>query len=98
MKIAVCDDNQLCRDTASELLQHYAAEHPDAEITIFSYEHADDLMDAARKTGGFDIYILDIIEDIAFSTLQRHTIQTPTANTIILPYHVWITMDRKSFL
>ncbi|MBQ2265728.1 MAG: response regulator transcription factor [Oscillospiraceae bacterium] len=61
MKIAVCDDNQLCRDTASELLQHYAAEHPDAEITIFSYEHADDLMDAARKTGGFDIYILDII-------------------------------------
>ncbi len=61
MKIAVCDDEALCREQVLELVQNYAAEHPEAEIIISAYEHADDLMCEVKKIGGFDIYILDII-------------------------------------
>lgn len=61
MKIAVCDDEQFCHKQVTELLQSYAAEHPESEIMISVFEHADDLMNESEKTGGFDIYILDII-------------------------------------
>ena len=61
MKIAVCDDEIIFREQIMELLRIYAIEHPDTEIIVSVYEHADDLIDAVKKIGGFDIYILDII-------------------------------------
>lgn len=61
MKIAVCDDDEICRKNISNLLNMYSKRLPQYEIVFSVYEHADDLLDAAKKTGGFDIYILDIV-------------------------------------
>ena len=61
MNIAVCDDNEMCRKILAMLLDSYSKQNPQYEIIFSVYEHADDLLTAAKKTGGFDIYILDIL-------------------------------------
>lgn len=61
MRIAVCDDNKFCRINISKLLNLYSEQNPQHNISVLTYEHADDLINAVKKTGDFDIYILDII-------------------------------------
>ena len=61
MNIAFCDDDPLCRSRLDELLAAYASAHPDHNISFTAFEYSDDLLDAAAKIGGFDLYILDIV-------------------------------------
>lgn len=61
MKIAICDDDALCRRQAVDVVQAYAEAHPEHHISYTAFEWTDDLLEAAGKIGGFDIYILDII-------------------------------------
>lgn len=61
MKIAICDDEALFRNHIPELISEYAAQkkHPFCSTSVF--ERGTDLLNAARESGGFDLYILDII-------------------------------------
>lgn len=61
MRIAVCDDDKFCREIITELLKLYLQQNPQHDITVSAFEHADDLISASKKTGGFDLYILDIL-------------------------------------
>ena len=61
MRIAICDDEALCRERAVAIVQAYAEAHPEHHISYTAFEWTDDLIAAAGKIGGFDIYILDIV-------------------------------------
>lgn len=61
MKIAICDDDLRCRQELTELVSAYAAQNPDREVELLSFSTADELLAAAVKVGGYDIYILDIV-------------------------------------
>lgn len=58
MKIAICDDEKSCLAEIQALAEEYSKEHR-TQFEMFS--HPDDLLERVRKTGGFDIYILDIV-------------------------------------
>lgn len=61
MRIAICDDDSHWRHQILEYTNAYAAANPERGISFTAYEWGSELMDAARKTGGFDVYILDIL-------------------------------------
>jgi len=61
MRIAICDDEVFYREQILELTQKYSMQNKSKEITITSFTHAEELLDAVNKSGGFDIYILDVI-------------------------------------
>lgn len=61
MKIAICDDDELCRAQVLAFAEEYRAARPDRSISFTAFSHAEDLMEAAAKNGGFDAYILDIV-------------------------------------
>ena len=61
MKIAVCDDEMVCRFQIISLLNEYIKQHPDSNITFSEYPDAENLLDALAKVDMFDIYILDVV-------------------------------------
>lgn len=61
MRIAVCDDDEMSRKIITVMLQEYIKQNPQYDILVSEFEHADDLLDTVKKSGGFDIYLLDII-------------------------------------
>ncbi len=61
MKIAICDDNDLCRIDTLEAVNEYAVNHPQNSITASVFSHAEDVMEAVKKNGGYDVYLLDIV-------------------------------------
>ena len=61
MKIAVCDDDRFYRENMSRLLNLYSERNPQHDLSITIFKCADELLSVARKIGGFDIYILDVI-------------------------------------
>lgn len=60
MRIAVCDDDTACLAEVSEFMKEYAAGNA-AEPNYFLFTSGEDLLTAAEKIGGYDIYILDIV-------------------------------------
>lgn len=61
MRIAICDDESICLEHVLTIAKQYAAERKEKNIAIYPFSQAEDLLEAAEKTGGFDIYILDIV-------------------------------------
>lgn len=61
MKIAICDDERRCLDQVLSVTSEYVKERSDRNLSIASFSHPEDLLEAAEKIGGFDIYILDIV-------------------------------------
>ena len=61
MKIAICDDESRCLDHVHTIAKHYVSERTEKHIALSVFSHAEDLLEAAEKIGGFDIYILDIV-------------------------------------
>ena len=61
MRIAICDDETICLEQVAETAKRYAASHPDGGFTVETFIHPEDLLEAADKTGGYDVYILDVI-------------------------------------
>ena len=61
MKIAVCDDEMLCRSQIISLLNEYIKQNPNRNITVSEYANAENLLDAISKGCEFDIYILDVV-------------------------------------
>lgn len=60
MRIAICDDDALCREAVLTLVREYIS-HRNREISVSVFDRATALMDEVLRTGGYDIYILDII-------------------------------------
>ena len=60
MKIAICDDDALCREQVLNVVNAYI-EQKNRDISVSVYDRATALIDAAQRFGGYDIYILDII-------------------------------------
>lgn len=61
MHIAVCDDDEMSRFLILKLLSEYTSAHQDKSLSFSAFSDSEDLLDAAEKLGGFDIYILDIL-------------------------------------
>lgn len=61
MNIAICDNDPIYRDQVRKIVEHYSATHSAADISLSVFEWAEDLLEAARKLGSYDIYILDIL-------------------------------------
>ena len=61
MRIAICDDDSQWRHQILDFTNAYAATNPERGVSFTAFEWGSELMDAARKTGGFDVYILDIL-------------------------------------
>ena len=61
MKIAICDDEALCRKQVMELAQAYTQENSHLHLSVSVFPCAEDLLEAAGKVGGFELYILDIL-------------------------------------
>lgn len=60
MKIAICDDDALCREQVLDVVNAYI-EQKNRDISVSVYDRAAALIDAAQRFDGYDIYILDII-------------------------------------
>jgi len=61
MKIAICDNEAFFREQIQEILREYAAQNPSYDISLAVFERSDDLLEAAQRIGGYDIYLLDIL-------------------------------------
>lgn len=60
MRIAICDDDKTCRSEVVQLVTEYIQQR-DLAIDLTVYENGRSLLEDARLTGSFDIYILDIL-------------------------------------
>jgi len=60
-KIAVCDDEAAERRRTVSLIQGYLNERPQFEADVSLFEGGQALLAAVEETGGFDLYLLDII-------------------------------------
>lgn len=58
MKIAICDDEASCLSQVCTVADEYQQEKG---IRYDAFSHPEDLLEAAEKIGGYDIYILDVI-------------------------------------
>lgn len=58
MKIAICDDDLLCRQQVTAAVQGYFGSR-DVALSVFSGSNA--LLEEAGRVGGFDLYFLDIL-------------------------------------
>lgn len=60
VRIAACDDNEFQRELMRDLLGDFA-ENDGREMHIALFSNGTELLEAVRKTGAFDVYILDMI-------------------------------------
>lgn len=61
MKIAICDDEAICRSHMLDVAEDYTEERKDKEIVFEMFSEPEALLQATRENGGYDIYILDIV-------------------------------------
>lgn len=61
MRIAICDDQQSCLSRAAAAAEEYRKERPERSLRFALFSHPEDLLEAAEKIGGYDIYILDVV-------------------------------------
>lgn len=61
LRIGICDDNREDIGRIKELAVCFSEEHPETPVQIQSYNMPYDLLDAVEETGGFDLYLLDVV-------------------------------------
>ena len=61
LRIGMCDDDQEDIDAIKALAVRFAEEHPEAPLQIQTYRSPYDLLGDVEKTGGFDLYLLDVV-------------------------------------
>ena len=86
MRIAICDDESICIEQVSAAVARYTAERADRHAELDAFSHPEDLLEAAEKIGGYDVYILDVV--------------MPTTNGITLGaklrdagYNGWLSLE-----
>lgn len=61
MRVAICDDESLCRAQVLDIATDYAEERQDTEIVFEMFSEPEALLRSTRENGSYDIYILDIV-------------------------------------
>ena len=61
VKIAFCEDDTYWNKRLRNMAADYAVRHPERSISVSVFSDPEDLLKAAGKIGGFDIYVLDIV-------------------------------------
>ena len=61
MRIAICDDEQICLSLTAIIASEYQKAHPDRSMVFELFSPPEAMWEAAERIGGYDIYILDII-------------------------------------
>lgn len=61
MRIAICDDDASCLRETLSAAEEYGKNCGERCVETAAFSHPEDLLEAAEKIGGFDIYILDIV-------------------------------------
>ncbi|MDE6454374.1 MAG: LytTR family DNA-binding domain-containing protein [Dysosmobacter sp.] len=61
IKLALCDDETKQREAVGRLLREYAAARPALAVKLSVFSSGEELLDAARECGGFDLYVLDVV-------------------------------------
>jgi len=61
LKIAICDDEERYLNQALSVADEYSLSRGDKNVSVNTYSHPEDLLEAVEKNGGYDIYILDIV-------------------------------------
>lgn len=61
LTIALCDDEAAQRSAIGILLQNYAASRPERTVKLSVFSSGWDLLSAVEETGGFSIYVLDVV-------------------------------------
>lgn len=60
MRIAICDDNRLCRARVVDLMHDYCEQRRDRDVSFSVFSEPETLL-AAHREKPFDIYVLDIV-------------------------------------
>lgn len=61
MRIAICDDDEMCRTLLTAHLNKYITTHENREISYSVFSGAEELLIARETQGSFDVYILDVL-------------------------------------
>lgn len=61
MRIAICDDDEVCRAQLVTLLKRYIENHEEQDISYSVFSCAKDLLAASKFEQSFDVYILDVM-------------------------------------
>ena len=61
LRIGICDDKQEDIDRIEGLALCFSEEHPETPIQIRTYKSPYDLLSDVEETGGFDLYLLDVV-------------------------------------
>lgn len=61
LRVGICDDRQKDMDMIRTLAARFSDSHPEHPLDICAYASAYDLLDEVERTGGCDVYLLDIL-------------------------------------
>lgn len=61
LRLALCDDEEDQRARVGAMLQEYAAARPGLAVKLSVFSSGIDLLAAAQESGGFDLYVLDVV-------------------------------------
>lgn len=61
LRIAICDDEACFLQQTANFVQEYLHGHPELSGQTHTFRYGQDLLYQVEETGGFDLYLLDII-------------------------------------
>lgn len=61
IRIALLDDEKDQREATAALLERYLAQHSELSAQVRPFQSGYELLDAAERSGSFDLYLLDIV-------------------------------------
>ena len=61
IKIAVCDDDPICREQILSFLKRYSESYKDENFSFSAFASGKQMLDYIEERGDFDIYLLDVI-------------------------------------
>lgn len=61
MRLAICDDQASCLSEITAVATEYTRAHPTLGLSTDTFSHPEDLLAAAERIGGYDLYVLDVV-------------------------------------
>ena len=61
LTVCICDDNPADAAQVQALMERFTVTHPEYPLRVQVFSTAYDLLDYVDRSGGFDLYLLDIL-------------------------------------
>ena len=61
IRVALLDDEKEQREFTAALLQRYLNQRPGLTVQVQAFQSGYELLDAAERLGGYDLYLLDVV-------------------------------------